>query len=435
MATAKFYLKDRKSKEETQIYLQFNFNYFETDDTGKKKYIKLRYYTGEKINPKFWNTQKQKAKETKKFPEYPELNTRLKDVENAIFDIYRRLKNDNIKPTPELLKENLLLHYNKTSKPTKEPHLYSLFSYFEYFINDSIKRKRENTIKKYKTTLIHLKNFAKIKGYKDVEFKDISLDFYYNFLDYLTLDLFLADNTAGIYIKTLKTVLNDAYEKGIHDNKTHKNKKFKVFDVPTEQIYLTDAELTAIYNLDLSKNKRLDKVRDLFIIGCYTALRFSDFSRIKKEYLQEYAEGTILKIKTKKTNEIVEIPLHYRVSEIMQKYDNNIPPAISNQKLNEYIKEVGKLAGIDTIIIRNEKKGNLSIEKQFKKYELITTHTARRSSATNMFKSGIQTIKIMKITGHKTETAFMRYIRITPEENAKTLLNHDYYKRPLQIAK
>jgi hypothetical protein len=433
MATAKFYLKDKKSKEETQVYLQFNFNYFETDITGKKKYVKLRYYTGEKINPRFWNSEKQRAKETKKFSGYSEFNNRLNDIEKSIFDIYRQVKNDKEIPTPELLKEKLLTHYNKYTKPTKEPHLYSLFSYFEYFIKDNSKRKQKNTIKKYKTTLTHLKNFAEIKGYKDILFKDISLDFYYDFSDYLTLDLRLAGNTVGIYIKILKTVLNDAYEKGIHDNKTHKNKKFKVFDEPTEKIYLTDNELTAIYNLDLSNNKRLDKVRDLFIIGCYTALRFSDFNRIKKENIIE--NGRILKFHTQKTDELVYIPIHYRVVEIMQKYDNSAPPTISNQKMNAYIKEVGKLAGIDEVIIRSQKKGNLQIEKKYKKYELITTHTARRSGATNMFKSGIPPINIMKITGHRTEKAFMRYIRITQEENAKTLLNHDYFKKPLQIAK
>ena len=237
--------------------------------------------------------------------------------------------------------------------------------------------------------------------------------------------LHLSKNSVGKYTKTLKTFLNDATERNYNTNLAYKSKKFKSHNKPTEQIYLTENELTALYNVDLSNNKRLDKVRDLFIIGCYTALRFSDFSRIKKDNIIE--NGKILKFRTQKTDEVVYIPIHYRVSEIFKKYDNNILPSISNQKMNAYIKEVGKLAGIDTIIIKKETKGNLSIDKKYKKYELITTHTARRSGATNLYLNKVKPIDIMQITGHKTETAFMRYIRISKLENAKRLLKHDYY--------
>ena len=143
----------------------------------------------------------------------------------------------------------------------------------------------------------------------------------------------------------------------------------------------------------------------------------------------------MFKFRTQKTDEVVYIPLHYRVQEIIDKYDNSIPRAISNQKTNKYLKEIGKLAGIDTEIAQQERKGNLQYDSKVKKYDLITTHTARRSGATNMFKAGIPAINIMKITGHKTERAFMQYIRITQEENAKMLLDHNYFKKPLQIAK
>ncbi|MCF6366396.1 MAG: site-specific integrase [Bacteroidales bacterium] len=432
MANAKFYLKDKKSKSETPINLHFFFNYSETDNTGKKKYKFLKYYTGEKINPKFWNSDKQRAKETKAFPEYPEFNTRLKDIEKTIFDIYRTLTNDKTKPTPELLKEKLLLHFNKLSKPTKEPHQTTFIEFINIFINESEKSKTKGTVSVYKTTLQHLQNYILYKGLKTIDFEHINLEFYNSFVDYLSNYLHLSKNSVGKYIKTIKTFLNDATERNYNTNLAYKSKKFKSHNKPTEQIYLTENELTALYNVDLSNNKKLDKVRDLFIIGCYTALRFSDFSRIKKQNLIE--NGKILKFRTQKTDEVVYIPIHYRVSEIMQKYDNSIPPAISNQKMNEYIKEVGKLAGIDEVVIRTVKKGNLTIEKQFKKYELITTHTARRSGATNLYLNNVKPIDIMQITGHKTETAFMRYIRVSKLENAKKLLNHSFFKRPLKIA-
>ncbi len=447
MATVKFYLKGVKWKEvngkktETvlnpndllPIYLQYNYNYFETDKNQEKKYLKLRYFINEKIKPKFWNFKEQRAKETKMFPEYSEFNTKIDNIEKTIKDLKRELTNNNIIPTREKLKEKLLFHFNKLSKPTKEPQQYTFIDFIEKYINESKNRKSKGTVYIYEVTLLHLNNYIENRKLKTLDFDNIDIEFYYDFLDYLKNDLNHSINTQGKHIKTIKTFLNEAYERNYHTNFAYKSKKFKTPKETPEKIYLTDAELTAIYNLDLSNNTKLDKVRDLFIIGCYTALRFSDFSRIKKENIIE--NGKILKFRTQKTDEVVYIPIHYRIAEILKKYDNSIPPSISNQKMNAYIKEVGKLAGIDTIIIKKETKGNLSIDKKYKKYELITTHTARRSGATNMFKSGIAPINIMKITGHRTEKAFMRYIRITPEENAKTLLNHDFFKKPLQIAK
>ena len=448
MASVNFYLKgvkipskDKKGNYQTKdlpknkvpVFLQFNFNYFETGNNGKKKYFKLRYFPNEKINPTYWSFEKQRAKETKKFPEYPEFNTRLNDIESTIKDIYRTLVNDNIAPTPELLKEKLLLHYNKITKPTIQPEQETLFSFIEKFIDESTTLKKTSTISVYRTTLKHLHNYAKTKKLKIIDFEHINLDFYYDFTDYLISDLLLSGNAMGKYIKTLKTFLNEATERNINTNLAFKSKKFKTINEQTEQIYLTDKELDKIYNLDLSGNKRLDKVRDLFIIGCYTALRFSDFSQIQPENIIK--NGTQLKVKTIKTGETVVIPIHYRIKEILSKYDNQTPPAISNQKMNEYIKEVGKLAKINDIVIKTVKKGSLRTDKKIIKYELITTHTARRSGATNMFLAEMKPIEIMKITGHKTEKAFMRYIRISPEKNADLLMNNKFFKQPLKIAK
>ncbi|RLD54096.1 MAG: site-specific integrase [Bacteroidetes bacterium] len=434
MANVKFYLKTKKSPKGTQtnINLHFYFNYYEIDQSGEKKYKFLKYFTGEKINSTFWNSEKQRAKETKKFPEYPEFNTRLNDIESTINDIYRTLVNDNIAPTPELLKEKLLLHYNKITKPTIQPEQETLFSFIKKFIDESKTLKKTSTISVYHTTLKHLRNYAEINKLKILDFEHITLDFYYSFTDYLINDLLLSGNAMGKYIKTLKTFLNEATERNINTNLAFKSKKFKTINEQTEQIYLTDTELNKIYNLDLSENKRLDKIRDLFIIGCYTALRFSDFSQIEPENIIK--NGTQLKVKTIKTGETVVIPLHYRIKEILKKYDNQTPPAISNQKMNEYIKEVGKLAKINDIVIKTEKKGSLRIDKKIKKYNLITTHTARRSGATNMFLADMKPIEIMKITGHKTEKAFMRYIRISPEKNADLLMNNKFFNAPLKVA-
>ena len=415
MAKYNFNLRKKESSTPTPIYMIVRWNN-----------LKLVYPTFEKILPKFWNFEKQRIKQTKKFPEYSEFNYRLDKIKEQASNTFRTFLNDNDNqpPTTKEFKKEL----DKTfKKEVKSDEIANFFDFIDYYINESITNKKELTIKQYRNTLRHLKEYS-----GKLDFKDIDLDFYNNFTSYLKLEKSLSNNTVGKIIKTLKTFLNEATERNINTNLVFRSKKFKVLTEQTEKIYLTAKELDRIYNLDLSGNKKLDKVRDLFIIGCYTALRFSDFSQIEPENIIK--NGTQLKIKTFKTGETVIIPSHYRVKEILKKYNNATPRALSNQKMNEYIKEVGKLAKINEIVIKKEKKGNLQTDRKIRKYKLISTHTARRSGATNMFLADIKPIEIMKITGHRTEKAFMRYIRITAEQNANSLMNNKFFNEPLKVA-
>ena len=168
----------------------------------------------------------------------------------------------------------------------------------------------------------------------------------------------------------------------------------------------------------------MERVRDLFILGCYTGLRFSDFTQIVKENI---LEGNKIKIRTQKTNELVVIPVHPFVKEILEKYDGNIPAPISNQKMNEFLKKVGEEAEIKEMIMSSITRGGIMERNTTEKYNLITTHTARRSFATNLYLADVPAITIMKITGHKTDKSFLRYIRISQEENANKLLNHPFF--------
>ena len=197
-----------------------------------------------------------------------------------------------------------------------------------------------------------------------------------------------------------------------------KSTKFKILSEEAESIYLTEEEILLLFNLDLSQNRKLETVRDLFIVGCYTGLRFSDFTQIKKENIKD----GFISIRTQKTDKPVVIPIHWTIQQILDKYcnenENSLPRAISNQKMNEYLKEIGKKAEIKEMVLVTKSKGGLKVKSSVQKYELISTHTARRSLATNLFLQGFPSISIMKITGHKSEKAFLKYIKMTPEENA-----------------
>jgi integrase len=178
--------------------------------------------------------------------------------------------------------------------------------------------------------------------------------------------------------------------------------------------------------MNLKTQPRLDRVRDLFIIGCYTGLRFSDLKQLKDENLTD--NRTRIRIRTEKTGELVIIPLHPFVKAILRKHNGIPPEALTNQKMNDYLKEIGEWAGIDETVVLHFTKGGQRVTETYKKYQLITTHTARRSFATNAYLQDVPTISIMKITGHRTEKSFMKYIKISQEDNANKLINHPFFK-------
>jgi integrase len=157
-------------------------------------------------------------------------------------------------------------------------------------------------------------------------------------------------------------------------------------------------------------------------------LRFSDYSRIKKEHIQENNGRKYIDMITKKTGERVIIPIRWELDEILKKYKYDIPKTYE-QKVNKYIKEIGEIAEINDNIELESTKGGLKVNQVIPKYKLIKTHTARRSGATNMYLAGIPTIDIMKITGHKKESSFLRYICIDKEQTATNLANHKYFNQ------
>ncbi|MCJ7447160.1 MAG: site-specific integrase [Bacteroidales bacterium] len=408
MSKVNFFLKEPKLKDETLVYLFFSYNN-----------QRLKYSTGEKIKPDYWSSESQRAKETKKFPEYPELNARLSFIQTQVNNAYRKILNDGEIPSNKLIKEEL----DKTVRFGEAKKEYDLFSFISKYIEECKPIKSSGTIKAYNTT------FAKIKDYrtnirKNFSFDDIDLEFYNSFIAYL-IELDFSQNTIGKHIKVLKTFLNEATERGINKTVEFKKRRFKALSEITDKIYLNTEELERMYNLKLSNDKQLESIRDLFIIGCFTGLRFSDFSELKRDNI---IDGNMIKIRTNKTNDLVIIPLHKYVREIIRKYNGNIPKALSNPKMNINLKHLGTLAKINEFVEVSITKGGKLVKNSVKKSSLICTHTARRSFATNTYLAGIPSITIMKMTGHTTEKSFLRYIRISQEENAKKLLDNPFFK-------
>lgn len=282
-----------------------------------------------------------------------------------------------------------------------------------------------STIKNYKGFIIQFDEFCKAM-HKRYDFGDIDLKFYDDFVAYFTAKDY-SINTIGRHVKELKIIMRAAREEGLHDNGLIESRKFRVLTAEVENIYLTESEIRAIAEVDLKGDKHKSIARDIFLVGCYTAQRFSDYSTINEGNIRTLDNGQkVIDLKQQKTGNKVVIPIRAELQAILDKYDNRLPKAYE-QKVNKYIKEIAREAGIvDMVEVSyvesGEKKSHL-----VEKCELVKTHTARRSGATNMYLAGIPTIAIMKITGHKTEKEFMKYIKITEEQTAMELMNHPYF--------
>ncbi len=420
MPKARFTLKEPDSSKPTLIYLFFSFDN-----------QRLKYSTGEKIIPAFWNPLKQRAREKSSFPSALEFNQRLTNIETAVENCYRKLLNDNqnrneedIKPiTPDLLREELTSVLNGKNKVKS----IELIEWMEKELENLKISKKQETYRGLSHFVTFLKKFSELKKYK-ITFESINLEFYEKFKEYHFVDNNYLTNTFGSRIKILKSFLNLATEKGVNKNLLFRSRSFKSAEETLDSVYLTDQELEQIYNLDLSGRPCLDDTRNLFLIGCHTGLRFSDFSQLKPANLQKIGDKLVFNLKTKKTNEKVVIPVKTIVKTIWDKYEGNLPKAISNQTTNQNLKVICKLAGIDQEVIIKKTSGINVQEFTGPKYNFVTSHTARRSFATNAFLNNIPAISIMKFTGHKTEISFMKYIKVSQERNAQLLSDHPFFK-------
>lgn len=414
-----FYLKRKNSNKPTVIFARICYN-------GHK----LKHYTNEKIHPDFWNASTQRAKQTVKFREHPEFNERLKNIESDIRTIFRKYQNENqgAIPAPETLKELLDKEIKKIVDLSSSSKTF--LGFFEETINQSKSGIRlnpstgkpisPNTLKTYVTTFKHLTAFQSTRKRK-IDFNTIDLEFYGDYTEYLIKELKLSTNTIGKHIQIIKLIMNEATERGINTNLSFKGKRFTTVREDSDSIYLTESDIREISNLDLSADTRLEKVRDLFLIGCFTGLRYSDYSIIKSNQIND----GFIEIKQTKTGGKVIIPVHSKVKEIIEKYNGILPESISNQKTNEYLKEIGQMIpSFKEKVSKSITKGGSEVTEYFSKWELLTTHTARRSFATNQFLAGVPNLTIMAITGHKTEKSFLRYIKLTPKEHAKLLKLH-----------
>ena len=410
---------------------QVNFRLKPEDNDGLSNIVldfayqkrRLRYGFGQSIKPKDWNEKKQRVKDklaTTNDGKFA-LNDMLDNLESTCLRAYSEALKDGI-PDTNILKHALDTLIDKNHNNAAVSNKPTLFSLAQRFINGEIKfrgkDKSQSSLDNYSAVTKHLKayqTFSKLR----VDFDTIDLDFFYSYVNYLKHKQKLAVNTIAKDISIIKVFMGEAVDLEYTDNMKFRHKKFAFNEEETDNVYLTEDELTQLYALKIA-NKKLEEVRDLFIFGAWVGLRFSDFSNIKPENIIQIYGDFFIKMITQKTKELVIIPCNPVVMEIFEKYanrPNRLPKTISNQKFNEYIKDVCKLAEFN-------EKGRVSTKPKEILADLVSSHTARRSFATNYYLQGFPTIDLMKITGHKTERSFLKYIRVSKLDTAKRLSEH-----------
>ncbi|TWP24277.1 integrase [Apibacter muscae] len=402
--------------------------------------IHLRFWHGRKYDFKTstelvvkyedWNNEKEVVRNKVTAKDKDFINNTLANLRQYIIENFNTEYNSGLPISKMWLKNKVSVFFNRVDESKPEQTYYT--DWVTKFIETASKRLykgkpiSQSTLKKYVTTRNYLVMYEEYKKTKLLH-QDITMNFYYDFVDYCKTIQKVNLNTIGTYIGKIKFFCGQIALEGLPISNHYKNSEFMGLSEQTEDIYLTIKEIETIYNLDLSTNPRLDNVRDLFIIGLNTGLRVSDFMRLDLTHIKD----DTIRIKAQKTGKIAEIPINNHIEQTLAKRNGNLPKAISEQKFNEYIKELGKLAGL-TQQVQGAKINKETKRKEkgtYPKYELITSHICRRSFATNLY-GQIPTPVIMSITGHATETQFLTYIKKTNAENAEVLRN--FYKKSMK---
>ena len=398
---------------------------------------RYKFPVGISVDTTYWNKDKQRAKEVKLYlKDAAIINARIEKIAAAVSSAAATFVASAIKPTSAqfFTSVNLLLN------PKQEPNQYFV-QFIEHYY-PTLNRSKES-LKKIVTTVHKLKAYEELYNCT-LCFSDLDMNFYNNFKRYFSSKQYSL-NFFGSIIRLIRYFFSCAKDLNLHNLTLPK--AFHGPAAESDTIFLTNDELLKLHHLVINENIILDNLdtkainvfgniermivslndcKDRFLIGSFTGFRFSDYSLISNLK----SSDTFISKRSFKTNTQSIIPMHQVIQEILSSRKNILPVPISNQKLNKQLKVIGKLAGFDedieitTVLVTGKSK------LVFKKYDLITTHTARRSFCTNAYLAGIDILSIMSFSGHKTTTSFLKYIKASQTEIATRLQSHPFFKIP-----
>ena len=412
---------------------------------GKKDHVKIYVRFRERgidveaptpilINKNHWNPAKQQLRNVADAESRATINQDLIDLESRIISQFNE---DNKKGglfNSTWLKDVIASYFNKETSTTKDHEIY-LSAYGDVFCEKAHTKRNKRTGKPLdkRTVQDYVNANNKLKAFENASKKRIRLDqanlkFHNDFVEYLRTVELLGENTIGGVIDVIKAMIKSADVSEIKVHPAYRSGEFYSPAFKPKDIYLNEEELEIIFKHNFPVDGYLDNARDWLIISCWTGLRVSDVLSITSKDIKN---GFIDNI-NRKTEIMVNIPLHPMVRKILEKRGGEFPRQIEEQNYNKYIKQVVKDAGFEEIVdgakmvsIKGPNGETMSRKKEGKypKWELVTTHIGRRSFASNMY-GKIDSLTIMKITGHQTEKQFLAYIKIPERIHAQRLADH-----------
>lgn len=400
--------------------MKVKFNLRQTSDENKDTLIYLvctinhkqeKISTGQKVRPKYWDKERQVAIVANTLPKaIQQQNTKVNKELNILsmrFDEWQDYMLDHPEEVEQGAEKLRVFVAGEREKLKVNP-----LDWFEHSIQNNYNNS-SGTKGKYMTDLKMLRKFVEEKKVRATDFNCLNYTFIKKFEKYM-LDNGMSMHTIINRITAFKSWLNDAekqglinqVETGISRYEKPKNKD------EGKQIYLTEKELDKIIKIHLSGNEEI--ARDIFILQCQLGQRYVDIMNLKNAIISEN-NIELIQIKTHKK---VIIPLNETARNILAKYNNKLP-SIKNEYMNQLIKEVGRKAGIDKEELITRRKGDKQHEEKVPRWQLIGTHTARRTFITQCKKQGLDDASIMRMTGHTSTKTMSGYDRRTETDIAE----------------
>ena len=388
---------------------------------------RIEFTTGYRIDSAKWDADKQRVKNgcsNKLKQSASEINASLLEYYTEIQSIFKRFEVEDVMPTPEQIKEvfnALRKPVSEEPKPKKEALPCDFFQVFDDFVEDCGRQNNwtDSTFEKFAAVKNHLTNFR--EGLTFEFFDERGLN---DYVGYLRDVKEMRNTTIGKQLSFLKWFLRWAFKKGVHQNNAYDSYKPKLKSTQKKIIFLTWDELNRLREFKIPSNKQaLERVRDVFLFQCFTGLRYSDVFNLRRSDIK----GDHIEVTTVKTSDSLIIELNNHSKAILDKYkdvafeDDKVLPVITNQKMNDYLKELAEMARIDEPVRQTYYRGNERIDEVTPKYALLGTHAGRRTFICNALALGIPPQIVMKWTGHSDYKAMKPYIDIADDIKANAM--------------
>ena len=387
---------------------------------------RIEFTTGYRIDAAKWDSDKQRVRNgcTNKLKQSAsEINASLLGYYTEVQEIFKKFEVEEIMPTPEQIKEA----FNALHKPIEEeikprkstPNAF--YKVFDEFVRDCGQQNdwTDSTYEKFAAVKNHLMNFRDGLTFDFFDEKGLN-----DYVTYLRDVKEMRNSTIGKQLSFLKWFLRWAFKKGVHQNNAYDSYKPKLKSTQKKIIFLTWEELNKLREFEIPAAKQaLDRVRDVFLFQCFTGLRYSDVFNLRRSDIK----GDHIEVTTVKTSDSLIIELNKHSKAILDKYkdvafeDDKVLPVITNQKMNDYLKELAELAGIDEPVRQTYYRGNERIDEVTPKYALLGTHAGRRTFICNALALGIPPQVVMKWTGHSDYKAMKPYIDIADDIKANAM--------------